>query len=95
MICTIFYCTFVLPLRIVTGYVLISSIIRFNCACCRFAGSFCGVVYVFTLPGVVDVVSRYRRQESVGVIRIVIHVFIFLIGISNLIGQFIMYKRQH
>lgn len=57
----------------------------------RFSGALCGLVYVFTLPSILYVVS-YRKQNNghAPAWVYIVHGLIILCGLLNLIAQFIV-----
>ncbi|EDV22079.1 uncharacterized protein TRIADDRAFT_29287 [Trichoplax adhaerens] len=55
----------------------------------RFAGAFCGLAYIFTFPPVIYLVYC-KRIGTLTTAKIIIHGFIVLIGVTNVIGQFLI-----
>lgn len=56
----------------------------------RFSGALCGAVYVFTLPSLLYIVSRRRQTGRVPPWTYMVHGSIILIGILNLLAQFVV-----
>ncbi|GAV00073.1 hypothetical protein RvY_10974 [Ramazzottius varieornatus] len=55
----------------------------------RVLGSICGLVYVFTLPLLLDLAVRSRAGEK-SLLRTIIYVFLIGLGLANFIAQFVI-----
>ena len=57
----------------------------------RFSGALCGLVYIFTLPSLLYIVSlRRQNQGRVPVWVYLVHGSIVICGILNLVAQFVI-----
>lgn len=66
------------------GDTLISNLIRFS-------GALCGLVYVFTLPSILFIVSYKRQHDGRAPAWVyIVHGLIITCGLLNLIAQFIV-----
>lgn len=57
----------------------------------RYSGALCGLALVFVLPALIHMTSLKRRGE----LRwpsAVFHIFLILLGVANLLGQFFMWR---
>ena len=64
-------------------------IILFNLSFCRVLGSICGLVYVFTLPLLLDLAIRSRTGQKSSLLT-VFYVFLIGLGLANFIAQFVV-----
>lgn len=57
----------------------------------RFSGALCGLVYVFTLPSILYIVSYKRQHDGRAPVWVyIVHGLIITCGLLNLIAQFIV-----
>uniref|UniRef100_A0A8D0GQ98 Neutral amino acid transporter 9 n=1 Tax=Sphenodon punctatus TaxID=8508 RepID=A0A8D0GQ98_SPHPU len=55
----------------------------------RYSGATCGLAFVFVYPSLIYMVSQYRAGQLTW-LGLTVHVFIILLGVVNLIAQFLM-----
>lgn len=57
----------------------------------RYSGATCGLAFVFVYPSLIYVISLHRAGQLTWP-ALIIHVFIILLGLANLIAQFLLWK---
>lgn len=55
----------------------------------RYSGATCGLAFVFVYPSLIYVISQHRAGQLTWP-ALIIHVFIILLGLANLIAQFLL-----
>ncbi|XP_060617479.2 neutral amino acid transporter 9 [Anolis sagrei] len=55
----------------------------------RYSGATCGLAFVFVYPSLIYIISL-RREDRLTWLGLAIHVFIILLGVANLVAQFLM-----
>lgn len=55
----------------------------------RFSGAACGLAFVFVYPCLIHMIALYRRQRLTW-FSAVIHTSIIILGVGNLVAQFLM-----
>nr|XP_060617479.1 neutral amino acid transporter 9 [Anolis sagrei ordinatus] len=55
----------------------------------RYSGATCGLAFVFVYPSLIYIISL-RREGRLTWLGLAIHVFIILLGVANLVAQFLM-----
>lgn len=60
---------------------------------CRYSGAACGLAFVFIYPSLIYIISLYQ-EERLTWPKLILHVFIIILGLANLIVQFFMWNSQ-
>ncbi|NXU25585.1 S38A9 protein, partial [Thalassarche chlororhynchos] len=55
----------------------------------RYSGATCGLAFVFVYPSLIYVISLHRAEQLTWP-ALIIHIFIILLGLANLIAQFLL-----
>lgn len=55
----------------------------------RYSGAACGLAFVFIYPSLIYIISLYQ-EERLTWPKLILHVFIIILGLANLIVQFFM-----
>lgn len=57
----------------------------------RYSGATCGLAFVFVYPSLIYVISLHRAGQLTWPV-LIIHIFIIVLGLANLIAQFLLWK---
>lgn len=57
----------------------------------RYSGATCGLAFVFVYPSLIYMISLHRAGQLTWP-ALIIHIFIILLGLANLIAQFLLWK---
>lgn len=57
----------------------------------RYSGATCGLAFVFVYPSLIYMISLHRAGQLTWP-ALIIHIFIILLGLVNLIAQFLLWK---
>lgn len=55
----------------------------------RYSGAICGLVFIFIFPFLIHLIDL-QRKGKLTVLTTIFHVFLILLGLANLIGQFLV-----
>ncbi|XP_069498897.1 neutral amino acid transporter 9-like [Ambystoma mexicanum] len=55
----------------------------------RYSGAVCGLVFIFIFPFLIHLINLHRKGQRT-VLTTIFHIFLILLGLANLIGQFLV-----